>query len=311
MTRTIAWAPGTPRLGPSVVAMGVFDGVHVGHRALLSETRALARSEGVQAVALTFDSDPDEVLHRTHAHRRILAPQERIALLARQGLDAVLVVPFDEELSSLSPGGFLDEVLAPAVEALVVVVGLDFRFGAGGAGDVDTLRAAGSERGWRVAPHELVAAEGAPVTATRIRDLVAAGDVATAARLLDRPFAVGGLVVRGRGVGARLGAPTANLEPGPLALVPGDGVYAARVALRPGHIVPAGLDRVSAHVRGNATQRGGPSPGRGRGPLRAHAPRRVHRPAPRPGRLRGRSGAGGSHRQGPRTGQGIAGRMTW
>lgn len=225
------WESGATPLGRCVAALGVFDGVHVGHQALVREAVALARTHDALAAVVTFDRDPDQVVTPATAAPQLLDVDDKLALLADLGADVVLVMPFTPELAATPPLVFLDEVLLRSMTPVAVVVGHDFRFGHRAEGDVDVLVRYGADHGFTVMAHELVRDGGVPVTSTRIRALVAAGDVAEAARLLGRPHRVAGRVVRGRGEGAELDAPTANLEVRAFAAMPADGVYAARTTV--------------------------------------------------------------------------------
>lgn len=224
--RRESWHPGLPGVGPSVAAVGVFDGVHLGHQALLRDAVALARSQGVQAAVLTFEPDPEAVLHPTDPPPRILSADDRAAAIAALGVDALIEVPFDNTLAAMPADAFVDEIVEPALDPVALVVGEDFRFASQASGDVSTLALHGDRHGYRVLPQELTVVAGAPVTATRIRDLVVSGDVEAAANLLGRPHFVREAVVRGRQLGSRLDAPTANLNVPTGTLTPADGVYA-------------------------------------------------------------------------------------
>lgn len=215
-------------LGRCVAALGVFDGVHLGHQALVGDAVSLARSKDALAVVVTFDRDPDQVVSPATASTQLLELRDKLDLLAGTGPDVVLVMPFTEELARTAPLSFLDEVLLESMTPVAVVVGYDFRFGHRAEGDVDTLVRYGAEHEFAVVAHELLRDDGSPVTSTRIRALVAEGDVEEAARLLGRPHRVAGEVGHGRGEGAELDAPTANLLVPPYAAVPADGVYAGR-----------------------------------------------------------------------------------
>jgi riboflavin kinase/FMN adenylyltransferase len=243
MHRTTWGGQGVPKPPDSVAAIGVFDGVHVGHQALLSDTVALARSHGVEAAVLTFEPDPEAVLHPDAPPPRIVDPADRATLIAATGVDRFVEVPFDMTLADMEWDRFVSEILVPALSPVVLLVGEDFRFGRGGRGDVAALSAHGNDHGFEVVPVELVARGGRPVTSTRIRELVGSGSVAEAARLLERPYVLKGDVVPGRGVGSRLSAPTANVRPGEGMLVPGDGVYAAWA-----HTDEAGWHRAAVSV---------------------------------------------------------------
>lgn len=228
MSVTIHWNDDMEPLGACVVAAGVFDGVHVGHQALVRDAIDLANVRQVRSVILTFDRDPDQVVNPATAMPQLLDLDDKLSLLAQQGADVVLVVPFTERLAATAPLVFLDEVLLTTMAPVAVAVGYDFRFGHRAEGDVDVLVRYGAAHGFTVLAHELVSDGGLPVTSTRIRRLVEAGEVAEARRLLGRPHRVRGLVVHGRGEGAELDAPTANLAVAPFAALPADGVYAAR-----------------------------------------------------------------------------------
>ncbi|MCI8469130.1 MAG: riboflavin biosynthesis protein RibF [Eggerthellaceae bacterium] len=205
-------------------AFGVFDGVHEGHRYLIGSAVDAAREAGTPSAVITFDVDPDE-LFRPRSLRKLMSNDERLAALAASGADAVVALPFTPAFAAQEPRAFLDAALGPCVPSQLHV-GADFRFGARGSGTVADLTAWGAERGMAVVPHELLAEDGSPVTATRIRSLLAQGDVAEAARLLGRPYRLGGTVEPGRGEGRDFGIRTANLRvPDELRAV-GDGVYA-------------------------------------------------------------------------------------
>ena len=193
------------RLGSAVVAIGVFDGVHLGHQALLADTVADARAHGVEAVAVTFDRDPDQVVSPATAAPQLLTLGDKLGFMAATGVDAILVIPFTHELAEMCPEEFLDAVLLHAVRPLAVHVGGDFRFGCRATGDVGALQRSGAEHGFEVSPHELVASGGLPVTSSRIRSLVAArrcrrGSAAAGPGLLCRrsgpPRARGGRLTR-------------------------------------------------------------------------------------------------------------------
>lgn len=229
MTRVSIWQPGMPSFGHAVAALGVFDGVHLGHQALIRDTVALAQARGAASVVVTFDRDPDQVVAPATAARQLLDLDQKLNLLAGLGPDAIAVMPFTSELAKTPPLVFLDEVLLDAMEPVAVLVGYDFRFGHRAEGDVDALVRYGADRGFSVVPHELVRVDGAPVTSTRIRALVAAGDVSGAALLLGRPHRVRGTVHHGRDAGADIGFATANLTVDPYVALPAPGVYAGRV----------------------------------------------------------------------------------
>jgi riboflavin kinase/FMN adenylyltransferase len=224
-----------PGHGPSVVTVGMFDGVHRGHRALLDRVAAEAAGRGLPAGAVTFDRHPLEVL-RPGAQPPLLTTLDRkVALLGAAGMDFVLVLAFTEQLSQVTAEAFARDVLLDGVGARAIVVGENFRFGHKAAGDPSLLAELGRPRGVEVVAVPLHADGGEVVSSTRVRAELARGDVRAAARSLGRPHAVEGVVVRGDGRGGRqLGVPTANVQlAGELAL-PANGVYAGHLAEEPG-----------------------------------------------------------------------------
>ncbi|KAA9087409.1 bifunctional riboflavin kinase/FAD synthetase [Microbacterium radiodurans] len=214
--------------GPSVVAIGKFDGVHSGHRAVIDRARVDAASLGARVVAVTFDRNPLSLLRPDLCPEPLVALEQKIDLLADAGVDAILVLRFDAELAALPAADFVQRILVEALGAVSVLVGDDFRFGRGGAGTPELLADLGRANGFDVEVVGDVRAReaGRRVSSTWVRDLLAVGDVAGAARLLGRPHAVSGLVVHGLKRGRELGYPTANLEADAAGFIPADGVYA-------------------------------------------------------------------------------------
>jgi riboflavin kinase/FMN adenylyltransferase len=217
--------------GPSVVSIGNFDGVHRGHRAVLEGVVARARARGLAAVAVTFEPHPVAVLFPERAPAVLTTLEHRLELLEETGLDAVLVLEFTLEFAQWSPERFVREVFVDALHAQVVVVGRDTRFGHRNSGDVSTLRELGAELGFSVEVLQDVGADGTGPrwSSSRVRELLAEGDVAGAAQLLGRPHRVTGIVVHGDHRGRELGYPTANLSQDAQGQVPADGVYAGRL----------------------------------------------------------------------------------
>jgi riboflavin kinase/FMN adenylyltransferase len=205
----------------SVVALGVFDGVHRGHRLIVARAVAAARDLGLPTVVISFDPHPAAILRPDSAPLMLTTLERRIALLRSIGADDVVVLPFTRELSQQSPEEFAQAVLRDALHAERVVVGANWRFGHKAAGDVGLLR----ELRFDVDGVELLRTDDV-VSSSAIRAMVAAGDVAGAAAALDRPHLVEGPVVRGDARGRELGYPTANLALDPGIAVPADGVYA-------------------------------------------------------------------------------------
>ena len=215
-----------PDYGPSVVTIGNFDGVHRGHQEVLAHARARAVELGdLPVVALTFDPHPMAVLRPGHAPAMITEPEQRAELLTAAGADAVLILPFNKEVSNWPPQEFIDRVLVGTLHAKAVVVGENFRFGHKAAGHVDTLVAAGALAGFQVEGLTL-AGDRQPWSSTYIRELIAEGDVEGAAKALGRPLRITGVVVEGDKRGRELGFPTANIPAEAGAAVPLDGVYA-------------------------------------------------------------------------------------
>lgn len=213
--------------GPSAVTIGKFDGVHTGHRAVIDELKRVAAHEGLAAVAITFDRHPLSTLSPGSHPDTLVGVEQKLALLAESGLDATLLLAFDRALAGLSPEDFVQRILVDVLRAKSVLVGRDFRFGARGAGTVATLERLGAASGFSVRLIEDVRPEdNRRVSSSWIRELLVAGDVAHAARLLGRAPSVRGVVVAGAKRGRELGFPTANLSPESEGLIPADGVYA-------------------------------------------------------------------------------------
>ena len=228
-------------LGPTVVVIGNFDGVHLGHQRVLARARELADERGMTVVAVTFDPHPMAVLRPEHAPTQLTTIERRGELLATAGADRVLALPFDRDMASWTPEEFMTRVLVDTVHAAAVVVGANFRFGSRAAGDVATLQAFGREHGFEA---EGIALDGGPMvwSSTYVRTCLAAGDVAGAAEALGHPYAVRGVVVQGDRRGRELGFPTANVPTDGMTAAPADGVYAGRLRrLDTGESYPAAI----------------------------------------------------------------------
>ncbi|HWJ60486.1 MAG TPA: bifunctional riboflavin kinase/FAD synthetase [Acidimicrobiales bacterium] len=217
---------------PSVVTIGAYDGVHLGHRAVIDQVRALASAQGLQTVVVTFDRHPAMVVRPESAPKLLCDLDQKLELLAEAGVDATYVVHFDEERAKETAEEFVHEVLVGCLTAKAVVVGEDFHFGHKRGGNVALLREMGASLGFTVEGLELVgpggtpAAEGAIVSSTAVRSLLAEGDVQGAAALLGRPHEVRGTVEHGDKRGRELGFPTANLRIPAEIQLPADGIYA-------------------------------------------------------------------------------------
>lgn len=219
--------------GPSVVAIGVFDGLHLGHRAILDRALARARAEAARCVVVSFDPHPALVLNPGGFHW--VAPltplEEKRERLLALGVDELRVIPFTRELSRLEPEEFVREELVRPFQPLALVVGCDFALGRGRSGSVERLAEIGCHEGFDVDAVPLLEIDGARVSSSRIRELLGAGRVEEAAHLFGRRYDLKGTVVRGHGVGRTLGFPTANLRLHEEKLVPADGIYVARARL--------------------------------------------------------------------------------
>ena len=213
--------------GPSAVTIGKFDGVHLGHVEILRQLNDIASRRGLASTVITFDRHPASLLAPEQRPADILSTEDRLALIDHQNIDASLVLAFDSELAALSPRDFVSVILLGKLNAQAVLVGHDFRFGDHASGDVSTLQALGAELGFDVVLIDDVApADGVRISSSRIRELMASGDVAAAGELLGRLPRVNGEVVHGEKRGRELGFPTANLSQEATGLVPCDGVYA-------------------------------------------------------------------------------------
>ncbi|HEX2039255.1 MAG TPA: bifunctional riboflavin kinase/FAD synthetase [Acidimicrobiales bacterium] len=210
----------------SVVTIGAYDGVHLGHRALIAEVRDRATHLGCGSAVVTFDRHPAMVVRPESAPKLLTDLDQKLELLEETGVDYVLVVHFDEERSRESAEDFVDEILVGCMNAKAVVVGHDFHFGHGRRGNVALLSQLGAEAGFDVLGIRLAGDEAAAYSSTRIRRLLVEGDVATAAALLGRPHEVRGVVTRGDARGRDLGFPTANIVVPADILLPADGIYA-------------------------------------------------------------------------------------
>jgi len=229
-----AYAAGRSSAAPPLaVAIGNFDGVHRGHRALLDEARARAARRGGTSAVLTFTPHPARLFAPAKAPPLILSLERRLELCAEAGIETAVVESFTPAFAAIEAEAFVRRVLAQDLAARDVVVGYDFSFGRGRAGNVALLAALGAELGIGVAVIPPVTVDGLPCSSTRIRELCAAGDVRRAAALLGRPVEIEGRVVRGAARGKALGFPTANLAPEG-ELRPKVGIYAARTRLLEG-----------------------------------------------------------------------------
>ncbi len=220
------------------ISIGFYDGVHLGHRAVVGDLRRHAAERGLDSAVVTFDRHPAQVLRPESAPRLLCDLDQRLELLAETGVDAVLVLHFDEEHARQSAQGFVTTVLSDALGARLVEVGEDFHFGHRRAGNVELLEEMGRSQGFDVIGHALVAPDGEAarpelqVSSTAIRRALADGRLADAVAMLGRPHEMRGPVVAGDRRGRTIGFPTANIAIPPELLMPADGIYA-------GHLVRA------------------------------------------------------------------------
>lgn len=213
--------------GPSVVTIGKFNGVHLGHTEMIRLTRELATKRGCASVVMTFDRHPAALLHPERVPEDITGLSRRLELIAESGVDATLVQPFTQDFAELSPREFISRTVVTALAASAVVVGRDFRFGAQAQGTVDVLRDLGVEFGFTVHVVEDVCPDGeGRVSSSLVRSLLESGDVARANVLLGRVHAMRGEIVHGDARGRTIGFPTANLSHEASGFLPGDGIYA-------------------------------------------------------------------------------------
>lgn len=227
-------------VGPCVVSIGVFDGVHRGHRSILERAVDAAHKSETLSVVVTFDPHPAKVVGRP-VPLTLSDMHKRVQLLADVGIDRVVVLPFTREISEWAPEEFVQRLLVDRLHVVHVVVGENFRFGHKQAGDVDLLARMGADYGFTVdAVSLLTGGDTVPVSSTWIRERIAAGDVAVAAEGLGHLYSVSGPVVRGNGRGKPMGYPTANVDVPEDIAVPADGIYAGWLVRAPGFENPFG-----------------------------------------------------------------------
>lgn len=227
-----------PEWKGGAIAIGNFDGVHLGHRALIARARELAAANDAITVALTFDPHPSALLAPARAPHLLTSMERRIELLAEAGVDAVVVEPFTHELAGIAPNAFVDDIVIFALRARAIIVGYDFSYGQGRTGTVEALQAHGIHAGIEVAVVPAVTVDGEIAASTRIRALLRAGDLAHAERMLGRPWDIDGVVVHGAQRGRAIGVPTANIATEvELAIAPG--IYAVTLGVEGGPARPA------------------------------------------------------------------------
>ena len=237
MSGRVRWAypPGVPGAGGTVVTVGTFDGVHLGHWSVLQEIARRAATTGRRSVLVTFDPHPLRIVRPEHAPPLLTTPLEKKEILAESGLEYAVFLSFTKELSKYEPRRFVEEVLIGRLGMEELVIGYDHGFGRDRSGDPDTLVAIGMELGFTVDVVPPVSVAGKAVSSSRIREAITNADMREARVCLGRPYSIRGVVVRGEGRGRGLGFPTANLRVGDRdKLIPPQGIYAVRAAVRGG-----------------------------------------------------------------------------
>ena len=237
MSSRVRWVhpPGIPRDRGTVVTVGTFDGVHLGHWSVLREIGRRAAATGRRSVLVTFHPHPLRIIRPQHAPPLLTTPLEKKEILAESGVDYAVFLAFTSELSRYEPRRFVEEVLVERLGVDELVIGYDHGFGRGRSGDSDTLRAIGAQLGFGVDVVPPVSVGGSPVSSSRIRAAIAARDLPEARVCLGRPYSIRGIVVRGEGRGRDLGFPTANLRvANGEKLIPPQGIYAVKAVLRSG-----------------------------------------------------------------------------
>lgn len=236
-----------PSVGPAVLTMGVFDGVHLGHRHLLDETARAAQRLDARAVALVFSPHPDEVIRPGTRVPRLVPPEETLRRL-RDAVDEAVELRFHDGVRGLPPEDFLD-ALRPAIELRAIAMTPESAFGRGRSGTPARVAEIGRERGFEVVAVEPILVDGQAVSSSRIRELLASGEVAAANRLLDAPALLRGTVVHGDRRGRELGFPTANLDFSYTPALPALGIYLGRVSVPERGVGPGHPALVSVGVR--------------------------------------------------------------
>ncbi len=210
----------------TAVTIGKFDGVHLGHQALIADLVETAEEHGIASVVVTFDRHPDALLIPSAVKQPITGPIQKQFLIREAGADALLTLTFDEALSHLSPEEFVRQVLVESLKTRWVLVGQSFRFGADGAGDIETLKSLGETFGFKVRVVAPVEVDAETVSTTLIREYMDKGDVVHASKLLGRPHLTTGVIEHGLKIGRSIGFPTANMSRDAEGYLPLDGVYA-------------------------------------------------------------------------------------
>lgn len=212
------------------VALGKFEGLHLGHQLLLDEAVRLAR-RGTRAAVFTFDHIPDQVLRGESRYKQVYTRQERRKILEKKGIDILVEHPFTKEFASMSPEDFIRGILVGRLGARQIIVGTDFRFGKNRSGDVNTLAYMAYDCDYELKVIDKLKMDGADVSTSRVREAIKDGQVEEAEKLLGRPFSLEGSVIHGKELGRRIHIPTANLQVPGDKLLPPNGVYVSRILL--------------------------------------------------------------------------------
>ncbi len=214
------------------VAIGAFDGVHLGHREIIRVAVETAERRGMSSMVITFDPNPLAVLRPEFKTTMLTTSEVRARIIAGLGVDELLEIPFTKAFSHIRWDRFCEMLATPPIGAQMIAIGRNFRFGHGGAGTAGLLHNAGRQSGIDVViPGLVTSPDGKPISSTRVRRLIAQGDIADANMLLGRAHCLNGIVIHGDGRGAGLGIPTANLGVSSRAAIPGRGVYAGRASV--------------------------------------------------------------------------------
>lgn len=219
------------RFSNSIITLGNFDGLHLGHQALIKQVIGRAKETGALSLVVTFRPHPLKILAPEKCPPLISIYEEKIRLFEKLGIDVLVKIPFTMEFSAMSPGDFVKTILCDLLGAKEIHVGSNYRFGKGREGNIARLKEFGREYGFKVIEVEQVSLHGEVISSTKIRHLIKAGEVEHASRLLGRTYAIAGIVVKGDGRGKGLGFPTANIV-SKHSIIPADGVYAVRLFVR-------------------------------------------------------------------------------
>lgn len=225
-----------PPIARSVVTLGTFDGVHLGHQELIRRTVSAAKKAHVPAIAYTFEPHPAKILAPNFAPRTLISVEERIRVLRSLGIETVVVEPFDRAFADVGADEWVDRWLVAQLHPIHVVVGFNFSYGRGRGGDTMHLETSGMRSGFSVEVVEPVTVSTVVCSSTRVREFLLEGNVDGARMLLDRPYALTGAVIHGQQRGRTIGVPTANLK-AESELIPAQGVYATRVGIEDGEAI--------------------------------------------------------------------------